>query len=212
METTKKVESYGASAIPLAVDLQETDKLKESIQAAIKEMNGLDILINNASALYTQPTIKQMDLMYKVNTRATLLAIKECKNELEKNKGTIITISPPIRLGKLDWISNHPEYTISKYAMSLATLAYASDNIRANCIWPRYTIATSATKKLENEGFKNAFSKGRPTDDFADAVHELAISDLNAQTIYDDDITTLPVTNAPLDVFAEKCTKHLKFN
>ena len=212
LETLKIVESYGAMGIPYSVDIQEADSLKESIRKAIKYMGGLDVLINNASVLYTNPTLNQMDLLYKVNTRASLLSMKTCKTELEKRNGTIVTISPPIRLGRLDWISNHPEYTISKYSMTLGTLAYGSNHIRANCIWPRYTVATNATMKLENEGFNGAYTKGRSTKEFATAVFDLSISDLNTQTIYDDDITTLPSTNAPLDVFSQECTKKLRKN
>ena len=150
-----------------------------------------------------------MNLMHKVNTMATLIAMKTSIPALNVSKGSIVTISPPIHLANLDWISNHPEYTISKYSMTLATLGIASNNIRSNCIWPRYTIATSATKRLEDEGYIGAFTDGRVPAEFAFAVHDLAISKLNAQTVYDDEIIELPDTDAPLDVFAKACTRHL---
>ena len=173
------VNTYGARPLPIGVDIKYPKDLVDSVNKVIDKMGGLDILINNASVLYLNPTIKQMNLLYNVNTQASLLTMKTANEALTENKGSIVTLSPPINLAKLEWISSHPEYTISKYSMTLATLGNASNNIRANCIWPRYTIATSATKRLEIMGYKGAFSDGRSSKYFAWAVAELAVSNKN---------------------------------
>ena len=174
-------------------------------------MGGLDILINNASVLYLNPTIKQMNLLYTVNTQASILTMKTVQQALTESKGSIVTLSPPINLAKLDWISCHPEYTISKYSMTLATLGNANNTVRANCIWPRYTIAKSATKTLEKIDYNRAFSEGRSVKDFASAVVALSLSNKNAETLYDDEILDLSQTQAPLQKFAYVCEKYLKY-
>ena len=212
MDTVNMVNIYGSRPLPIGVDIQYPKDVVDSVNKVIDKMGGLDILINNASVLYLNPTIKQMNLLYNVNTQASLLTMKTAHEALTESNGSIVTVSPPINLAKLDWISSHPEYTISKYSMTLATLGNATNNIHANCIWPRYTIATSATKRLETMGYDGAFSNGRSTKDFAWAVTELAVSNKNAETLYDDEIIDLPKTQAPLDIFSNHCIKHLKLN
>ena len=177
-------------------------------------MKGLDILINNASVLYLSKSvnIKQLELMNNINTKSTLLGIETCKSALEASSGSIVTLSPPIHLANLDWISKYPAYTISKYSMTLATLGAASNKVRANCLWPRHTVSTSATKRLEREGHENVYTRGRSVVDVARAICELSTSQRNAQTVYDDDIVQLPATNAPLDMFAHENTKFMRKN
>ena len=208
-EVVGRLKNYGSRAIPLQVDLKDPNQVISGVQEAIDSMKGLDVLINNASVLYLDPTIKQMDLLYRINTQATLLSMHTAKDALEKSTGSIVTISPPINLGQLEWISRHPEYTISKYSMTLATVGQASDKVRSNCIWPRYTIATPATKRLEKMGWEKAFSEGRPPNDFAEAVVNLAVSNKNSGTYYDDQVMELPKTLAPIDIFAKPYDRHL---
>lgn len=197
------------SIIPIEVDVQDPNDLVVSVNKAITKMGGLDILINNTSVLYLNPTIKEMNLLYTINTQASILTMKIARDALTESKGSIVTISPPINLAKLDLISPHPEYTISKYSMTLATLGNASNKIRANCIWPRYVISTKNPKLKDSIG---NFSNGRLAKDFALAVVELAKSTKNAQTLYDDEIIELLPIQAPIDRFAHPSTKHLKKN
>lgn len=205
LETMRAVESFGAGAIPLQANLRCAEETVDAVRSALRSLGGLDVLVNNASALDLQGrTIRQMDLVHQVNARATLLMNTECRGALEESSGSVVTMSPPIRLGRLEWISPHPAYTVSKYSMTLSTLAFASERVRANCLWPRYTVATSATRRLERLGAPGApHAEGRPAEDVALAVYALATSTAwNAQTLFDDDVIQLPPTRAPLDLFA----------
>lgn len=208
LDTAASVEREGAVALPFQVDMRCGEELTHVLRNAVNAMGGIDVLVNNASALYATRTLppRRMDLMYQVNTRGALLCMQTCHPLLEESKGSIVTLSPPLNLAKLQWLSDHPAYTISKYSMTLATIAHASRNVRANCIWPRYTVATSATHRLETRlGVRHAYTRGRDPMDVAEAVYKLAVAKrTNARTFYDDEIVTLPTTDAPLDVFAEE--------
>ena len=207
LETAKEVESYGAAAIPLQVDMSDGESFKEIVKSVVHALDGLDILINNAAMMWPSPVAspKKIDLLTAINVRGTLLTIQETKQALSKSKGSIITISPPVRLARLEWISNHPAYTVTKYSQTMATLAAASSNVRANCLWPARTVATAATSELEKKGIlPDAFTEGRDPMLFAKAVHILATQKkINAMSLLDEDILDMPSTNAPLDVFVD---------
>lgn len=215
LDTVQDVESLGGCGMSFQADLKCANELTKSVKAAIRSMGGLDVLVNNASVLYLsrETTVKQTDLMYQVNARATLLATQACRTALtDSTIGSIVTLSPPIRMGALEWIANHPAYTISKYSMTIAALASASSSVRSNCIWPRYTVATSATRRLEIDmGVDGAYSRGRDPDDFAEAVYTLAVTDGgNARTLYDDEVVKMPPCEAPLDLFATEDVSQLR--
>ena len=121
-------------------------------------------------------------------------------------------MSPPIRTGRLDWISPHPAYTISKYSMTLATLSAASFRIRANCLWPRHTVATHATRRLEDSlRMDGVYSRGRPPEDVAEAVYALATSEsMTGRALYDDEVLQdMPSTSAPLNLFSTEDARSL---
>jgi len=172
---------------------------------AKREMNGLDILVNNASALSIEkyPSVKRMELLCKVNLQATIMCIQEFSEMLEKSKGAIITLSPPVRMARLDWINMHPAYTISKYGMTMATLGAATMNVRANSIWPKKMIATDATKLIEdNKIVDNAYTNGRCPSFVAEAILNLSMSNQNASSVFDEDMhSIIPDDNAPMDIF-----------
>lgn len=216
LDTVRDVESFGGCGIALEADLRCADEVVDVAQRAIDAMGGLDVLVNNASVLYLDRAMspKRMDLLHAVNTRATILFNQTCRAALEDSHGSIVTLSPPVRLTPLDWISSHPTYTISKYSMTMATLAFASSRVRANCLWPRYTVATSATRRLEEVmGVEGAYTNGRDPDDVARAVHDIAMSTQhNAQSLYDDEAVDLPSPpiGAPLDLFATEDSRHLR--
>jgi NAD(P)-dependent dehydrogenase (short-subunit alcohol dehydrogenase family) len=207
-----------ASAVPFRVDLADGDAARDAVREAVHCLGGeLDVLVNNASALWLGkgPTsVKKLDLVHNVNARATLVCLQEAREALRRSPlpggGSVVTLSPPIRLGRLDWISAHPAYTLSKYGMTLATLGEACvGQLRANCLWPRHTVATAATLRLERERvLPGAYSRGRSPDLVAQAVVRLALDPGmgNGRTVYDDQVLPglFPVpTDAPLDVFAE---------
>ena len=203
-ETADDVTRLGATPLIVQADVGDGHEWIRTLQNTLHVMGGLDVLINNASALSLErhEKLKRMDLIHNVNTRATSIAIQECTEALESSRGSIVTMSPPIRLGRLDWIAPHPTYTISKYAMSLATLGSASPLVRANCLWPRRMVATAATKRLESV-IPGAFTKGRSADDVAECVYTLAVDmQCNAQCLLDDEVLPLDdARNAPLDAF-----------
>ena len=206
-ETQRDVEEHGALGVPFEVDLRDGEQLARTLKGVLHTFGGLDVLINNASVLRPERTLpaKRMDLVHAVNARATLLCLQECHDALEASScGSVVTIAPPVRLGRLEWIARSPAYTLSKYQMSLATLAAASARVRANCLWPKRTVATAATKMLEERGIMpGAHSKGRSADAVAEAVHLLATrSTLNASAVLDEDLVTFDHGHdAPLDAF-----------
>lgn len=207
IETCKAIESHGAAAIPIGVDMRDPACLKHGLRNFLNAAGGLDVLINNASALVTQE--KQMDLAYEVNTRGTMICLNECHAALEESGGSIVSMAPPIRLGRLEWLTRYGiAYTLSKYNMTLATLAKASRRVRANCLWPRHMVSTAATARLEGAhpgAFEGAFTRGRQVEHVAEAVHTLATRpDWNARTLFDDEVCDMPLTHAPLDAFVER--------
>lgn len=213
-DTARDVSFHGSAALQLHADLRDVTSVRSSISQFIHTAGGLDVLVNNASALIPNPRKqsedKSMSLLYEVNTRGTMVCLDACREALLDSAGSIVTVSPPIRMGRLDWLRRYGvPYTVSKYSMTLATLAEAQvDGVRANCIWPRHMISTAATERLERMGIvPGAHSDGRDAVEFADAVVRLVVHDThrNAQCVFDDDVLpSLPRSNAPLDAYAEE--------
>ena len=202
-ETQRDVEAHGALGVPFEVDLRDGEQLARTLKGVLHTFGGLDVLINNASVLRPERTLpaKRMDLVYAVNARATLLCLQECRDALEASScGSVVTIAPPVRLGRLEWIARSPAYTLSKYQMSLATIAAASARVRANCLWPKRTVATAATKMLESAASCRARTR-RPVDDGrggrAPARHAF---DAQRLDVLDEDLVTFDHGHdAPLD-------------
>jgi citronellol/citronellal dehydrogenase len=215
LQTARDVEACGAAALPFEVDFRDAKALQRVLGNALRSMGGLDVLVNNASALTLDaaPSPKQMDLLHQVNVRGTTLCLQTCREALaESAVGAAVTLSPPIRLGRLDWLRRHAPYTISKYGMTLATLAAAGGGVRANALWPRHTVATAATRALEAAGHPDVWSRGRDPGDVALAIHTLAVerTEWNARTLLDDEVCELPPPRgAPLDVFVDEAAPGL---
>jgi citronellol/citronellal dehydrogenase len=171
----KEVESLGARALPLAVDVRNEDDVYAAVDKAVQTFGGVDILINNASAISLTSTpntpMKKFDLMFGVNVRATYLCSQACLPYLKKAKNPhILILSPPLNM-KPKWFKNHVAYTMSKYGMSMCTLGMAeefkADRIAVNSLWPRTTIATAA---VEYNFPKELMQASRTTDIMADAA------------------------------------------
>jgi len=152
----KEIEEAGGKALPLQCDIRFEDQVKTLIDHSIENFGGIDILINNASAISLTSTeqteAKRFDLMHSINVRGTFLVTKACIPFLKRSANPhILTLSPPLNL-KPKWFANHVAYTISKYNMSMMTIGWAEefkkDKIAANSLWPRTTIATAAIKNL----------------------------------------------------------------
>lgn len=142
--------------LPLQLDIRYEDHIKEAIQTVVNTFGGIDILINNASAInltsteQTEP--KRFDLMHSINVRGTFFMCQACIPYLKKaHNPHIINLSPPMNMDPL-WFGKHLAYTISKYGMSMIVLGLAEElkqhRIGVNALWPKTTIATAAVQNL----------------------------------------------------------------
>lgn len=151
-----EIEAAGGKALAVACDIREEAQVAHAVGEAVKTFGGIDILINNASAISLTGTeateMKRFDLIHDINVRGTFMVTKYCVPHLRQSANPhILTLSPPIGL-KPEWMGPHIAYTISKYDMSLLTLGWAAEfkeaGIAANAIWPVTTIATAAVQNL----------------------------------------------------------------
>ena len=149
-----EVEQAGGKALAIQLDVRDEEAIKAAVDQAARHFGGIDVLVNNASAISLTNTLdtpaKRLDLMWQVNMRATFLASQACIPHLKKSANPhILTLSPPLNLDA-KWFAPHLAYSISKYGMSLCALGmareFAADGIAVNCLWPRTTIATSAVE------------------------------------------------------------------
>lgn len=152
----EEMEAAGGKALAIPCDIRFDDQIQNVVDQALARFGGIDILINNASAIslttteQTEP--KRFDLMHDINVRGTFMVTKACIPLLRKGKNPhILTLSPPINLNP-KWLTRHVAYTLSKYNMSLMTLGWAAElkeaGIAANSLWPRTTIDTAAVRNL----------------------------------------------------------------
>jgi citronellol/citronellal dehydrogenase len=152
----EEIKALGAKALAIQCDIRFEDQIQSAVDKTVAEFGGIDILINNASAISLTPTLqteaKRYDLMHGINVRGTFFVSKACIPHLRKgNNPHILNLSPPINLDP-KWFANHLAYTMSKYNMSMIALGLAEelkkDRIAANTLWPRTTIATAAVQNL----------------------------------------------------------------
>lgn len=176
-----EINKLGGKALPIQLDIRFEDQIQSAINEAVSTFGGIDILINNASAIRLtnteQTENKHFNLMYDVNVRGTFLTTKTCIPYLKKsNNAHILNISPPLNI-QSKWFSSHIAYTISKYSMSMLILGWAEEfkpyGIAANALWPKTTIATAAVKNLL--GGDSLLKKSRKPDIVADAAHHILL-------------------------------------
>jgi citronellol/citronellal dehydrogenase len=172
-----EMEAAGGKALPIQCDIRFEDQIDNVIQKATEAFGGIDILINNASAINLSNTEKtepkRYDLMYDINVRGTFMVSRACIPYLKKSSNAhILNLSPPINMD-MKWFANHLAYTISKYNMSMIALGLAAElkpfNIAANTLWPKTTIATAAVQNLL--GGEMLMNMSRTTDIIADAAY-----------------------------------------
>jgi citronellol/citronellal dehydrogenase len=177
----EEVEQAGGRALPLQVDIREEEAVFAAVKRAVETFGGIDILVNNASAIGLTGTlatpIKRYDLMAGINTRGTFLCSQACLPHLLKAANPhILTLSPPLNLNAR-WVGPHVAYTISKYGMSLCTLGMAAEfkdqGVAVNSLWPRTTIATAAVEVF----FPQALASSRKPEIMADAAHAILCRD-----------------------------------
>ena len=173
----KACEEAGGQALPLKVDIRFEDQIADAMSQAAERFGGIDILVNNASAIHltgtTQTPMKRYDLMHSVNTRGTFLCGKLAIPYLEKAENPhILNLSPPLNM-EARWFAPHVAYTMAKFGMSMCVLGWAeelrSQGIAANALWPRTTIATAAVKNLL--GGDDMVQRSRTPAIMGDAAH-----------------------------------------
>ena len=173
----QQVEQAGGEALALACDIRFEDQVQDAVAKTVKAFGGIDICVNNASALslsaIEETTLKRFDLMLGVNTRGTFLVTKTCLPHLKKASNPhVLMLSPPLDLAP-KWFAGHVAYSIAKYGMSLCVLGLAEelkkDGVAVNALWPRTTIATAAIKNVL--GGEKIMRMSRTPNIVADAAH-----------------------------------------
>lgn len=173
----EEIEKAGGRALPLVCDIRFEDQVEAAVAKAAATFGGIDICVNNASAISLSPIdrtdMKRVDLMFAINTRGTFLVSKACLPHLRKAQNPhILTLSPPLDM-KPKWFAGHVAYSIAKFGMSMCVLGLAEelrkDGIAVNALWPRTTIATAAVNNLL--GGDKLMRMSRTPDILADAAH-----------------------------------------
>ena len=192
-----EIEAAGGKALAVQCDIRFEDQVQNVVDKAIATFGGIDILINNASAIsltnteQTEP--KRFDLMYDINVRGTFFVSKACIPFLKKATNPhIINLSPPINMD-MKWFSNHLAYTMSKYNMTMIALGLATElkkfNIAANTLWPKTTIATAAVQNLL--GGQMLMNMSRTPEIMADAAYYIlskASTQCTGNTFIDEEV------------------------
>jgi citronellol/citronellal dehydrogenase len=161
-----EIKAAGGQALPLAVDIREEEAVAAAVAEAVKTFGGIDILVNNASAISLTDTehtpMKRYDLMNGINARGTYLCTSACLAELKKSAAAgrnphVLNMSPPLSM-KTHWFAPHTAYTMAKYGMSMCTLGHAGEfkkyGIGVNSLWPRTAIATAALQMIPGVDLK----------------------------------------------------------
>ncbi|MCA6439055.1 MAG: SDR family oxidoreductase [Sediminibacterium sp.] len=173
----QEVEAAGGKALAVQVDIRDEAQIQHAVQLAVQKFGGIDVVINNASAIQLTPTekteTKRFDLMQSINVRGTFLVVKNCLPYLKKgNNPHILTLSPPINMNP-KWLGPHIAYTITKYNMSMLAIGWAAEfkslGIASNALWPKTTIDTAAVRNLL--GGEALAKMSRTPDILADSVY-----------------------------------------
>ena len=211
-----EIEQAGGRSLPVVCDIRDESSVRAAVEAAVRHFGGIDILLNNASAISLTGTLatpmKRFDLMFGVNVRGTYLCSQACLPHLKQSAGRnrnphILTLSPPLNLDP-KWFRDHVAYTMAKYGMSLCVLGMAEefrdDGIAVNALWPRTVIATAALAMIP--GAREQFDRTRRPEIMADAAHAILTRDARATTgnffIDDEVLRESGVTD--FDVYAVK--------
>ncbi|CQD24006.1 short chain dehydrogenase [Mycolicibacterium conceptionense] len=187
-----EVEAAGGKGVAVVGDVRKEEDVARAVDTAVEHFGGIDIVINNASAISTEPTeslsAKKFDLMMDINVRGTFLLTKAALPHLRKSTNPhVLTLAPPMNMNPY-WLGAHPSYTLSKYGMTLLSLGWAAEypGIGFSCLWPETYIATSAVANLA-EGDKMA-TRSRSPEIMGDAAVEILsrpAAEVTGQTFID---------------------------
>ncbi len=185
-----EVEAAGGQALAVQTDIRDENAVAAAVAAAVERFGGIDILVNNASAISLTPTpmtpMKRFDLMFGVNVRGTYACTQACLPELIKSAKAgrnphVLNMSPPLSM-KEHWFKGHVAYTMAKYGMSECTLGHAGEfrphGIAVNSLWPRTAINTAAMQMIPGVDLKLC----RQPEILADAAYLILTSDAKTTT------------------------------
>ena len=181
-----EIEAAGGKALPLIVDVRDEASVYDAVERTVAAFGGIDICVNNASAISLTPTeatdMKRYDLMHQINARGTFLTTKACIPHLKRAANPhVLALSPPLDMSP-HWFGRHVAYTVAKYNMSMFMMGMADefrdDGIAFNGLWPRTGIATAAIQfaLAGDEGMKHC----RTVDIMADAAHAIFLKKASA--------------------------------
>lgn len=191
------IEKAGGKALALVLDVRDADAIEAAVARAAQHFGGLDICVNNASAINLarseEVDVKRFDLIQQVNMRGTFLVSRACVQHLRKSDNPhVLTLSPPLAM-RADWFAQHLPYTLSKYGMSMVTFGMAEEfkgeGIAFNALWPRTTVATAAVEHAL--GGTALMLRSRRPEIMADAAHAIFLRDARIFTgnfLLDDDV------------------------
>jgi citronellol/citronellal dehydrogenase len=192
-----EIEAAGGKALPIVGDIRDEDAVLGAVSECVTEFGGIDICVNNASAINLSGTVelpmKRYDLMQDINTRGTFLVSKACVPHLRAAQNPhVLTLSPPLDI-KPKWFANHVAYTISKFGMSMCTLGMAEefrdDGIAFNSLWPRTLIATAAVQNVAGgEAAMNGTRRPEIMADAAYAIFRLPARETTGNFFIDDEV------------------------
>jgi citronellol/citronellal dehydrogenase len=192
-----EIEEAGGTALPIVGDIRHEDEVAAAVAKAADRFGGIDLCVNNASAIALMPVadlpVKRYDLMQDINARGTFVVTQACLPYLrESEHAHILSLSPPLSADPR-WLRGHAAYTLSKYGMTMLTLGVAADEaqhgVAANCLWPRTIIATAAVQNLL--GGNEAMARARNPRIMGDAAHAILTRDpaeCTGNTFIDDEV------------------------
>ena len=179
----EEIVEAGGDALPMVCDIRDEDNVRDAINASVEHFGGIDICINNASAIQLTNTLdtamKRYDLMHQINGRGTYMVSKYCLPHLLKSENPhILNLAPPLDMDP-KWFGGHVGYTMAKYTMSMCVLGMAEEfkdrGVAVNALWPRTAIATAAVQN--HLGGDEIMRLSRNVDIMADAAYTILIKD-----------------------------------
>lgn len=190
----EEVRAAGGSALPVVGDVREESDVLAAVDAAVETYGGIDIVINNASAINLEPAeqieMKRYDLMHDINVRGTFLLTRTALPHLTHSADPrILSLSPPLNMSQ-KWLGAAPAYMMAKYGMSLAALGIgAQHDIPATCLWPRTTIQTAAVQYAL--GGSEMYQRSRTPQVYSDSAHAVLMAERGkyaGQTVLCEDV------------------------